>query len=74
MKIFPWGESGRWTVWWAISAGAIVAMLETLGFGNVQVTEHTQLHQLGHDAAAEYCEMPMFTVVGSRPAPASVSS
>jgi O-methyltransferase len=76
MKIFPWGESGRWTVWWAISAGATVAMLQTLGFDQVKVTEHTQRHQLGHDANAEYCEMPMYTVVGerSRPVPASVSS
>jgi Methyltransferase domain len=66
MKIFPWGESGRWTVWWAISAGAVVAMLDTLGFRNVQVTEHAQRHQLGHDANAKYADMPMYTVVGQR--------
>jgi O-methyltransferase len=66
MKVFPFGESGRWTVWWAISAGAIVAILYTLGFRDVAVTEHTQRHQFGHDASAEYDEMSMYTVVASR--------
>jgi O-methyltransferase len=66
MKIFPFGEAGRWTVWWAISAGAIVAILHALGFRNVQVSEHTQRHQFGHDETAEYDEMSMYTVVASR--------
>jgi SAM-dependent methyltransferase len=66
MKIFPYGDGGRWTVWWSISAGAVVSMLETLGFADTTVTEHEQLHQFGHDAGAPYRPMPMYTVVGRR--------
>ena len=66
MKIFPFGESGRWTLWWSISAGAVVQILETLGFRKTQVIEHTQLHQFGHTSAASYEDMKMYTVVGER--------
>jgi hypothetical protein len=66
MKIFPFGESGRWTLWWSISAGAVVQMLDTMGFRDVRVVEHTQRHQFGHDATAPYEDMEMYTVVARR--------
>jgi hypothetical protein len=66
MKIFPFGESGRWTLWWSISAGAVVRMLETMGFRETRVVEHTQRHQFGHVASAPYEDMQMYTVVGRR--------
>jgi O-methyltransferase len=66
MKIFPFGESGRWTVWWSISAGAVVQILETLGFGKTRIIEHTQKHQLGHVSDAPYDDVQMYTVVGER--------
>jgi hypothetical protein len=66
MRIFPVGEKGRWVVWWELSAGAVVAMLECMGFGNTRVVRHTQLHQYGHDPETPYVEAPMYTVVGER--------
>ena len=66
MKIFPFGESGRWTVWWSISAGAVVQMLDTMGFREARVIEHKQRHQLGHDTDAPYSELDMYTVVAHR--------
>ena len=49
-----------------ISAGAVVQMLHTLGFRDIQVSEHTQRHQFGHVADAPYDDIEMYTVVGSR--------
>lgn len=66
MKIFPFGEAGRWTVWWSISAGAVVQMLDTMGFRDVRIVEHTQRHQFGHDSDAAYGDMEMYTVVARR--------
>lgn len=66
MSIFPLGEEGRWVIWWSIYAGAVVAMLRTLGFGDVTITRHVQLHQHGHDRQASHVEVPMYTVVGRR--------
>jgi len=66
MKIFPFGESGRWTLWWSISAGAVVQMLDTMGFRDARVIEHTQRHQFSHDPDAPYGDMEMYTVVARR--------
>jgi len=66
MKIFPYGEGGRWTLWWSISAGAVVQMLDTMGFRDTRVIEHTQRHQFGHAADAPYEDMEMYTVVARR--------
>lgn len=66
MRPFPIGEAGRWVIWWELSAGAVVQMLEVLGFGDTTVTTHTQLHQHRHDPDAPYVEQPMYTVVGRR--------
>ena len=66
MKIFPYGESGRWTVWWTISAGAIVEMLYAMGFRDSRIVEHTQRHQFGHVADSEYQDIQMYTVVAHR--------
>ena len=66
MKIFPFGEAGRWTLWWSISAGAVVQMLDTMGFRDARVVEHTQRHQFGHDPDAPYDDMEMYTVVARR--------
>ena len=54
--------------WWTIYPGAVVKMLERLGFPDATTTEHKQKHHLGHrleDEAVEM-EMEMFTVVGRR--------
>ena len=66
MKIFPFGEAGRWTLWWSISAGAVVQMLETMGFRDARVIEHTQRHRFGHVADAPYDDVDMYTVVAHR--------
>lgn len=66
MRTVPWGDSGRWTVWWEISAGAVLAMFDLLGFRKTEVTEHVQRHQFGHDRESEYKDIKMFTVVGHR--------
>jgi hypothetical protein len=66
MRPFPNGESGRWVIWWLISAGAIVEMMKILGYEDCTVTEHTALHQHGHDAANPWVEQPMYTVVANR--------
>jgi hypothetical protein len=52
--------------WWSIYPGAVVSMLERVGFGNTTITEHTQSHHLGHRMEQSAVEMPMFTVVGQR--------
>ena len=52
--------------WWTIYPGAVVKMLERLGFPDTTITEHTQKHHLGHRLEDEAVEMEMFTVVGRR--------
>jgi O-methyltransferase len=54
------------TNWWLIYPGAVVKMLERLGFGRITVTEHTQAHHLGHRLDDPPMAMPMYTVVGDR--------
>jgi len=66
MKIFPFGDSGRWTLWWSISAGAVVQMLDTMGFGDARVTAHTQRQRLGQLVDAPYDDIDMYTVVAHR--------
>lgn len=66
MRPFPSGEGSRWVVWWELSAGAVIAMLEILGFNCTRVIEHSQLHQHGHKADAPYMDMAMYTVVAQR--------
>jgi hypothetical protein len=65
MKIFPFGESGRWTLWWSISAGAVVQMLDTMGFGDTRVVEHSQRQRFGHRVDAPD-DVEMYTVVAHR--------
>jgi O-methyltransferase len=54
------------TNWWSIYPGAVVSMLERLGFGRTTVTFHSQRHHLAHDIAADAIEQRMYTVVGHR--------
>ena len=65
MRFSPAAEHDL-TNWWSIYPGAVVSMLERLGFGDTTISEHTQKHRLGHVATAEYTDMPMYTVVGKR--------
>jgi len=67
MRPFPMGGDGRWVIWWEVSAGAVVSMLQVLGFTDTRVVTHTQRHQHGHDRSTAYVESPMYTVVGERP-------
>ncbi|MGH8981992.1 MAG: class I SAM-dependent methyltransferase [Acidimicrobiales bacterium] len=55
------------THWWSMTAGAVVRMLERLGFTETQVTFHTQLHHIDHDLTKPPQEVTMFTVVARRP-------
>ena len=66
MKLFPFGEAGRWTLWWAISAGAVVQMLDTMGFRDSRVIAHTSRHRFGHLSDAPYDDVDMYTVVANR--------
>jgi SAM-dependent methyltransferase len=66
MRPFPSGEGSRWVVWWLISAGAVVEIMKILGYGDCEVTQHTQLHQHGHDPANPMIEEPLYTVVAHR--------
>jgi len=54
------------THWWSFTPGAIVRMVERLGFPHHAVTYHNQLHHSGHDLSAPQSEMEMFTVVAQR--------
>jgi SAM-dependent methyltransferase len=54
--------------WWNIYPGAVVKMLERLGFGDVTVTFHDQTHHLAHDMEAPAIRQSMYTIVG-RPSP-----
>jgi methyltransferase family protein len=53
-------------IWWALSPGAVRAMLRRLGFGAGQVTYHKQPHHLGHRLDEPQTMMEMFTVVARR--------
>ena len=53
-------------IWWALSPGAVRAMLRRLGFGASQVTYHKQPHHLGHRLDEPQTMMEMFTVVARR--------
>jgi O-methyltransferase len=53
-------------IWWALSPGAVVAMLRRLGFTNSRVAFHKQPHHLGHRLDEPQTMMEMFTVVASR--------
>jgi SAM-dependent methyltransferase len=66
MRPFPSGERSRWVVWWLISAGAIVEVMKILGYGDCEVTRHTQLHQHAHDPANPMSPESMYTVVAQR--------
>ena len=56
------------TNWWSIYPGAVVSMLERLGFGQTETTMHTQRHHLAHDIGSDAIDQRMYTVVG-RPGP-----
>ena len=55
--------------WWSIYPGAVVSMLERLGFADTTVLYHTQHHHLGHELEADPIEQRMYTVVGRRTGP-----
>ena len=60
-----WAQEFR-AIWWALSPGAVRAMLRRLGFGASQVTYHKQPHHLGHRLDEPQTMMEMFTVVARR--------
>ena len=53
-------------IWWALSPGAVIAMLRRLGFGHTRVAYHKQPHHLGHRLDEPQTMMEMFTVVARR--------
>lgn len=66
MIFAPWGSENL-THWWYLSPGALIRMLEVLGFTRTSVQYHTQRHHPGHNLAEPPIDVPMFTVVGDRP-------
>ena len=71
MRFDPLAAPEHRTNWWALSPGAVIAMLRRLGFGNTRVERHTQRHHLGHRLDEPPTGMEMFTVVGERSAGAA---
>ena len=65
MRFSPAAEH-HLTNWWSIYPGAVVSMLERLGFGRTEVTFHAQRHHLAHDMEADAIAQRMYTVVGHR--------
>jgi len=53
-------------IWWALSPGAVIAMLRRLGFGHSRVVHHKQAHHLGHRLDEPETMMEMYTVVARR--------
>ena len=54
------------TGWWQFSPGAVVKMLEVLGFTNSVVTFHTQRYHPTDDMSGPPADVNMFTVVARR--------
>lgn len=52
--------------WWNIYPGAVVKMLERLGFGDTTISYHEQKHHLAHDMERAAIQQSMYTVVGKR--------
>jgi SAM-dependent methyltransferase len=63
MRFSPSAEH-HLTNWWSIYPGAVVSMLERLGFGQTETTMHTQRHHLAHDIGSAAIDQRMYTVVG----------
>lgn len=55
--------------WWSIYPGAVVSMLERLGFGETTILRHTQQHHLAHQLDQAPVAQEMYTVVGRRTGP-----
>jgi len=62
----PLGSMEYRAIWWALSPGAVIAMLRRLGFGHTRVVYHKQRHHLGHRLDEPETMMEMFTVVARR--------
>lgn len=54
--------------WWAISPGVVVKMFRILGFDNIAINYHRQLHRPHHTAGAKLEKFDLYTVVGQRSA------
>lgn len=67
MRFSPSAEH-HLTNWWSIYPGAVVSMLERLGFGETEITYHSQRHHLSHDMGSDAIDQRMYTVVGRRSA------
>jgi SAM-dependent methyltransferase len=63
MRFSPSAEH-HLTNWWSIYPGAVVSMLERLGFGRTETTMHSQRHHLAHDIGSDAIDQRMYTVVG----------
>jgi O-methyltransferase len=58
-QFVPAPDSDQWDTWWRMSPELVVRFLAVLGFGEMAVSHHEQLHI----AAGQEYPMPMFTVV-----------
>ena len=57
MRFSPSAEH-HLTNWWSIYPGAVVSMLERLGFGQTETTMHSQRHHLAHDIGSDAIDQP----------------
>lgn len=54
------------TNWWTLSPGAVLRMVDRLGFSQTRMTYHSQRHHVGHDLSKSAADVRMFTIVGER--------
>lgn len=64
MRFIPWSDTPTLDTWWSLSPAFVVKALECLGFPYASVSYHKQLRLYDN------VEVPMFTVVAHRSAPA----
>jgi hypothetical protein len=54
------------TNWWVMTPGAVVTMLNRLGFADITMTQHVAKHRQMHDMTSPLAEVPMYTLVARR--------
>jgi O-methyltransferase len=66
MSFDPVGSSTNLVHWWSFSPGAVVRMVQRLGFERTSVLFHSQKYHPDHDLSLPLTEVQLFTVVGRR--------
>lgn len=66
MRFDPLATPEGNTNWWALSPGAIKAMMWRLGFQPGPIVRHNERHHLGHQLDEPAVDMDLYTIVGTR--------